>query len=203
MRRSLIYLQHIMKQKESYLIKKFFLTQIKSLKKKDWGKTVLEDFQHLEINLSFEDIEEMPVETYKTMLKKKIRNKSLEYLLNKRNTRNGKGMELTYTQLTMQNYLYTEDIDISNEERKFILQLRTKMCFRIKTHFRNMHQSVLCGGCFLEESTTKHTLECKNLLGRNELVTYLPNIEDLYGEDENNQVYIARLIKDNIRRLPD
>ena len=72
-----------------------------------------------------------------------------EYLLNKRNTRNGKGMELTYTQLTMQNYLYTEDIDISNEERKLILQLRTKMCFRIKTHFRNMHQSVLCEGCFL------------------------------------------------------
>ena len=47
MRRRLIYLQHIMKQKESSLIKKFFLTQIKSLKKKDWGKTVLEDFQHL------------------------------------------------------------------------------------------------------------------------------------------------------------
>ena len=63
------------------------------------------------------------------MIKEKIRNKSLEYLLNKRNTRNGKEMELTYTKLTMQNYFYTEDIDISNQERKFILQLGTKMCF--------------------------------------------------------------------------
>ena len=112
-------------------------------------------------------------------------------------------MELSYQKLTMQNYLFTQDIDISNEERKFIFQMRTKMSFRIKTHFRNMHQNVFCGGCNLEESTTKHTLECITLLGRNELVTYLPCIEDLYGDDEDEQVYIARILKDNIRRLPE
>ena len=44
-------------------------------------------------------------------------------------------MELLYENLTMQNYLCSEDIDISNEDRKYIFQMRTKMCFRIKTHF--------------------------------------------------------------------
>ena len=167
MRRRLMYLQHIMKQNETSLIKHFFLTQTKSLKKKDWGNRVLEDLKHLEINITFKDIEDMPTAKYKNMIKKQIKCKSLEYLLMIRNKRNGKGMELSYQKLTMQNYLFTEDIDISNEERKFIFQMRTKMSFRIKTHFRNMHHNVFCGGCNLEESTTKHTLECITLLGRN------------------------------------
>ena len=66
-----------------------------------------------------------------------------------------------------------------------------------------MHTNVTCGGCKTEESTTKHTLECITLLGSNELVTYIPNIEDLYGDNEDEQVYIARILKDNIRRLPN
>ena len=203
MRRRLMYLQHIMKQKETSLIKNFFLTQMKSLKKKDWGKTIIEDLKYLEINITYTQIEHIPIETFKNMVKNQIKYKSLKYLLNKRNQRNGKGMELSYENLRMQNYLCSEDIDISNEERKFIFQLRTKMCFSIKTHFRNMHLSVLCGGCKLQESTTKHTLECNNLIGSNELVTYLPNIEDLYGDDEDEQVYISRILKDNIRRLSE
>ena len=60
-----------------------------------------------------------------------------------------------------------------------------------------------CDGCKIEESTTKHTLECAYLLGRNELVTNLPLYEDLYGTDEEEQVYIARIIIDNLRRIPN
>ena len=124
-----MYLQHIMKQKETSLIKNFFLTQMKSLKRKDWGKTIIEDLKHLEINISYKEIEQMPIETYKNIVKKQINYKSFKYLLSKRNKRNGKGMELLYENLTMQNYLCSEDIDISNEERKYIFQMRTKMCF--------------------------------------------------------------------------
>ena len=49
MRRRLLYLQHILKQEDTSLIKQFFKTQMKSLKKKDWGKTVLENLQHLKV----------------------------------------------------------------------------------------------------------------------------------------------------------
>ena len=65
-----------------------------------------------------------------------------------------------------------------------------------------MPENVICKGCHKEKSTTKHTLHCNILLGRNELVTYLPDILDLYGEDKDEQVYIARLLRDNIGRLP-
>ena len=41
------------------------------------------------------------------------------------------------------------------------------------------------------------------LQGKNELVTYLPQYEDLYGNVENEQVYIARVFRDNMRRQPE
>ena len=73
MRRRLLYLQHILKQKETSLVKQFLKTQMKNLKKKDWGKTVLENFEHLQIELSIREIEEMPKATYRKMLKKRIK----------------------------------------------------------------------------------------------------------------------------------
>ena len=57
MRRRLLYLQHILKQNDSSLVKNFLMTQMLDLKKKDWGNTVLEDFKDLDINLTFEEIE--------------------------------------------------------------------------------------------------------------------------------------------------
>ena len=158
--------------------------------------------KHLKITLILEEIEDMPRSTYKKMLKQKIKEEAFIYFLNKRDNRNGKGVELHYQNLGMQNYLRSEDIDITNQERKFIFQLRTKMCFKIKTHFCNMYENTLCEGCHLNESTTEHTLECVSLIGRNELVTYLPSYFNIYGEDEDKQVYVARIIKDNMSRLP-
>ena len=40
-------------------------------------------------------------------------------------------------------------------------------------------------------------------MGRNELVSYIRDIEDLYGDNEDEQVYIAKLMKDNMGRLPN
>ena len=61
-----------------------------------------------------------------------------------------------------------------------------------------MHDNVTWEGCQKDESTTEHTLLCKELLGSNELDPYISNIEDLYGVDEYEQANIARLLKDNI-----
>ena len=76
------------------------------------------------------------------------------------------------------------------------------MHFKVKVHFRNMHFDTICDGCRLYESTSKHTLECKSLIGQNEIVTYIPTFEHIYENYVNKQIYIARLIEDNLRRLP-
>ena len=78
------------------------------------------------------EIENMPKATYKKLIKKNIKEMSFLYLNNKRINRNGKGIEMKYEQLEMQNYLSTLDIDITNDERKVIFQLRNKMYFKNK-----------------------------------------------------------------------
>ena len=75
------------------------------------------------------EIKEMPNETFKKMIKESIKESPFLYLNDKRKRRNGKGIEVEYEKLEMQNYLKTLDIDITNEEMKVIFQLRNKMHF--------------------------------------------------------------------------
>ena len=44
----------------------------------------------------------------------------------------------------------------------------------------------------MDESTTKDTLECKEFLTNCEIVTYIPSYQDIYNNDEQEQVYITR-----------
>ena len=60
---------------------------------------------------------------------------------------------------------------------------------------------MICEGCNGEESTTKHTLHCNSLLRRNKLVTFIPDISDVFGQDEDEQEYIARVLQKNIGKL--
>ena len=82
----------------------------------------------------------MPTQAFKKIVKKSVKEGSLLYLNNKRISRNGKGIEMKYNELEMKNYLSSMDIDIINEERKVIFQLRNKMHFKIK----NLLQKYVC-----------------------------------------------------------
>ena len=44
-------------------------------------------------------------------------------------------------------------------------------------------------------------LNVKHCWGKNQLVTYIPKYEDLFGNEEEEQVYISRIIEENLRRL--
>ena len=52
------------------------------------------------------------------------------------------------------------------------------------------------------EYTSEHILECKNLIGQNELATYIPTFADIYQNDVKEQIYIARIMKVYRRWLP-
>ena len=47
----------------------------------------------------------------------------------------------------------------------------------------------------------KHLLSCKYLLGKNEIVTYIPDYQDLFSEDIDAQVYTSRILKENYTRM--
>ena len=49
--------------------------------------------------------------------------------------------------------------------------------------------------------TQKHLIECKYLLGRNQLVKNAPIYEDIYQEDIEKQINISRIMKNNLSIL--
>ena len=65
-----------------------------------------------------------------------------------------------------------------------------------------MYKDSICEGCKKEESTTQHTVECQCLVGQNDLITYLPDYRELYKKDVEEQVYVARILRENLRKLP-
>ena len=77
-------------------IKQFLKTQLITLKKKYWGKTIKEDLLDLGLEITIEEIELMLKQNYKKLIRKKVYEKALEYIITKRNNCNGKGMKLSY-----------------------------------------------------------------------------------------------------------
>ena len=63
------------------------------------------DLEHLQIKLTMVEMEEMPKQTYKKLIKGRIREAAFKYLIEKRNNRNGKGIHLVYEKLPIQNDL--------------------------------------------------------------------------------------------------
>ena len=74
----------------------------------------MRDLNTLGIDFTLQEIEEMPEKRYKQLMKRKIKEHALKYLINKKERRNAKGKEIQYTDLSMQNYLQSEDIEINN-----------------------------------------------------------------------------------------
>ena len=68
--------------------------------------------------------------------------------------------------------------------------LEPKWVFAIKSHFRKMHANTICDGFHKKESKINHTLMCNALLGVNTIWIYIPSKEDVYVENENEQLYI-------------
>ena len=70
-----------------------------------------------------------------------------------------------------------------------------------KTNFAKMHKSLMCTACHLYLCTEEHLLECGKLMESNQLVTYIPTYGDLFGMDEDDQVYVAQIILQNAKLL--
>ena len=71
-RRCLIYIQNIqIKKKIPYKKKNFFEYQFKTRKCKDWATDIMKDLKCFEISLTISDIQDIPEEALKRMIKTK------------------------------------------------------------------------------------------------------------------------------------
>ena len=104
----------------------------------------------------------------------------------------------------MADYLCPSDEEISIEEKIWLFKCRVED-INVKGNHRWKHNDLSCFSCkkgIIETQT--HILYCDTLLGKNENVTFIPEYEELYSEDLREQVYVSRLLKENLDwRVPE
>ena len=76
MSRKLNFLHYILNEDEDSLIHKFFTAQCRNPVKGDWVMTVKEYLSDLDINMTFEQMKSMSKQSYKNMVKEKVRTAS-------------------------------------------------------------------------------------------------------------------------------
>ena len=69
----MFFLKEILNQEPSSMIYKVFYFQLEKPVKYDWASTCAKDLKKLKINISFDEIREMPLNTYKSMIRKKCK----------------------------------------------------------------------------------------------------------------------------------
>ena len=100
----------------------------------------------------------------------------------------------------MAEYLGTNIEPLSIEERKCMFKCRVDD-MDIKGNRRWQKEDIYCTSCNMNiEETQFHILNCKHLLGKNENLSYIPDYKELFQGDITEQIYVARLLKENYSR---
>ena len=100
----------------------------------------------------------------------------------------------------MSPYLKSNNEDVSVITASFIAKIQTHMIENVKHNFKEHYKpNLICDSCKLGECDQKHLLECSQLIGKNEIVSYIPDYKDIfYDNDIYEQQYIANLVMENL-----
>ena len=96
----------------------------------------------------------------------------------------------------MAGYLSPSEVDMSICEKKWLMKCRLED-IDISCNFRWKQENTLCRTCIFTEMNQQHLLEFNYLLGKCEIVTYIPEYMDIFKEDIEAQIYTCRVIKKN------
>ena len=72
----------------------------------------------------------------------------------------------------------------------------------IKSNFKQEYlPNLICNSCGRNECNQPHLLYCEALIGSSQLITYIPNYEDIFKNDNiEEQFFIANIMMDNLQR---
>ena len=195
--RRLNFLKYILQQDQTSLIYRFFQVQRDTANKYDWISTVIKDIEELDLKLTIDDIQIMPKSTFKRLVNLKTKENALNYL-NELKSAHTKVMDIVHNELEMQTYLSPNICEMTVDDAKYIFLLRSRMV-DVKANYKGKYFDYLCTECGKEEETQQHVLECSKLIGKNEMLTYIPNYYDIFSEEVEEQLYVARILRENMR----
>ena len=137
-----------------------------------------------------------PSETWKGVIKTQTHQNSLKYL----NTNIG-SKSRHYTELKMSQFLCSHD-NFSRDISKFMAKTLCHMIEKVKMNFQQEYKpNFMCNTCMVKICNQSHLLYCEALIGSNQLVTYIPNYEDIFDDDKTEEQYfIATLMMANLKQ---
>ena len=102
----------------------------------------------------------------------------------------------------MSKSLSSHNEDTPIETAQFIAKIQTHMLETVKTNFKEAYKpNFVCKSCNLGECKQSHLLYCSKLIGSNQLVSYIPEYQDIFNDDDpKEQCYIARLMMENLQK---
>ena len=159
--RRLIYLQAILKRSDTELTKRILIAQKNDPSPGDFVKLVEKDLKNVDINMDYKQIQEMSVEPYKKMVKKKVREAAFRHFKTLQ-AGHSKIMNIQYDELKCQPYMLSTMF--TNLEVNLLHALRSRSV-DCKINFRRLHgddlDCPLCSdGC---QDDQPHILQCKKL----------------------------------------
>ena len=100
----------------------------------------------------------------------------------------------------MEKYLKANDLELTVEERKFLFQCRTND-IEAKANRTWRHEEIYCVSCkdISKIETGKHILECNVFNDQNNMISYIPEYNDLYSTDIKEQIYTSNVIRQNMK----
>ena len=151
----------------------------------------LQNLKYLNINLSFEEIKDIKRSQFQNILRKSIKEKAYEYLIEKRGR---KGIEIDYRKLKMQEYLLPDEELLSISDKQMIFAIRNRMV-NIEHNFPRKDKTekeCICG----DVKNMKHLYSCKRL----NIETMKTPYENIFGEDVRKMKIVYERFKNNLEK---
>ena len=104
----------------------------------------------------------------------------------------------------MEEYLKSGDLQLSVQERQYLFQCRMQD-IDVRANRPWKYDDIFCISCKdqSKEETRIHILACKELCNRNNMISYLPSHNDLYSTEIEDQIYVSRVIRQNMHIRED
>ena len=121
------------------MILTFFQLQVSNPTRGDWATDCFKDLKQLRIYESLQEIKEMSKAKFNKLLKERIKEKALDYLIKKQGR---KGKDITYKSIDMADYLQPYS-KISITEKQKIFEMRNKMT-KIPNNYLKEEKKIKC-----------------------------------------------------------
>ena len=185
----LLFLKYILNQNKDSTIYNFLQTQLKSKLKGDFGSMCQRDLCDLEIEMTFNDIKNIKISKFKSLLKEKIANSAFKYL--KSNIRN-KGKDIVYEQFQMAEYLLPNRY-LNIDDQKFIFSLRSQIFTLSDDENNQIIEKCIC----YEPLDIMHLYACKRLNEDPISIEY----HKIYGNNTKEMKIIIYRIRQSLEKL--